>query len=95
MFFGGFVLRFLMEDPLLANMSEQRMERNQLKDIGGSERKGIRRRSSCAWVSQHKLHHTHVSLFLHQPESVVDTTQWTARIEPKVRVLFSDSAHTR
>ena len=51
-------------------MSQQRIERNQFKDIGRSERKDIRRRSVCAWISQHKLHHTHVSLFLHRTESV-------------------------
>ena len=88
MYFGGFALRFTLEDLLLANS-------NQFKDIGGLERKGISRRSGCAWISQHKLHHTHVSLFLHRTESVScskNTVDGTNRAT--VRVLFSDSAHT-
>ena len=52
-----------MEDPLLANMSQQRWERSQFRGIGGSQSKGVRRSSGCARISQHKLHDTHVSFY--------------------------------
>ena len=57
------------EGRLVANMCQQRMERNQLEDIGGSEKKDISRKQGCARISQHKLHHTHVSLFFHRTKS--------------------------
>ena len=44
-------------------MSQQRWERNQFRGIGGSQTKGVRRRSGCARISQHKLHETHVSFY--------------------------------
>ena len=75
-----------LENPLLANMSQQRMERNQLEDIGGSEKKDISRKQGCARISQHKLHHTHVSLFLHHTESVTcskNTVTCTNRVTPR------------
>ena len=85
----------LMEDRFLANMSQQRMERNQFEDIGGSERKDISRRSGYAKISQHKLQHRIVSLFLHQTKLVICLeNQSTARIESRFACFFLDSAHT-
>ena len=83
----------LLEEQLLANMCPQRMEWNRFEDIGGSERKDISRGSGCAWISQHKLHHTHVSLFLHRTKSAIctkNTFTCTERVTPQVP--FSDSA---
>ena len=60
------------------------------------ERKDISRGTGRARISQHKLHHTHVSLFLHHTESVIrlkNTVTCTNRVTP--RVPFSDSALTR
>ena len=93
MHFGGFPLK----DLLLANMSQQRIERNQFKYIGGSERKGIGGRSGCAGISQHELQHTHVSMFLHRTESMIcskNTVTCTNRatVECSFRTLHT---HTR
>ena len=60
-----------LEERLLANMCQQRMEWNQFEDIGGSERKDISRGSCRTRISQHKLHDTHVSLFLHRTKSAI------------------------
>ena len=50
-----------VENPLLANMSQQRTERNQFKDFGGV-RRGKTSVADRAWISKPKLHDTHVSL---------------------------------
>ena len=85
-----------MEDRLLANMSQQRVERKQFEDIGGS---GQERRQSqirlrmdlTAQTAPHKC-----VLVLHQTESVIcskNTVTCTNRMT--ARVFFSDYSHTR
>ena len=40
-----------MENPLPANMSQQRMERNQSQGIGGSQTNGVR----CRWAAHERM----------------------------------------
>ena len=85
-----------LEDRLLANMSQQRVERKQFEDIGGS---GQERRQSqirlrmdlTAQTAPHKC-----VLVLHQTESVISFKVHSHLHESNDgSSVFSDSAHTR
>ena len=59
------------------------------------ERKDISRKQGCARISKPKVHHTHVSLFLYHPESVIcskNTVTCTNRVTPQV--LFFQTPRT-